>query len=81
MLRFRWELTVLKIVTAAFEIPVYLVSPATWNARRALIVSKGYVKATAVTPAPAPAMNLSVCLGSPNFDKYWKIKIAEWKFW
>lgn len=42
--------------------PVYLCSPVTWNANRARIVSNGYVRKTADTPAAAPATNLSACL-------------------
>lgn len=64
----RETLTSLKILTAVWTIPVYLCSPVTWNANRALIVSNGYVKVTAVRPAPAPATNLSAC---------WII----WMFW
>ena len=54
--------TLENIDVAVCTIPVYLCSPETWNASRARIVSKGYVNATAVTPAPAPATNLSQCL-------------------
>ncbi len=42
--------------------PVYLCSPVTWNASRARMVSNGYVKNTALTPAAAQAKNLSECL-------------------
>lgn len=58
------------MVTPAFMIPVYLVSPVTWKANLALMVSKGYVNATAVRPAPAPAKNLSACFGRPILLRY-----------
>lgn len=52
-------LTSLKIDTAVCFIPLYTCSPVTWKARRALMVSKGYVRETAVTPAQEPANSLA----------------------
>ena len=61
-----------KIVVAAWMIPVYLCSPVIWKAKRARIVSSGYVSVTAVNPAPAPAKNLSACLMKGVGPKYFK---------
>lgn len=46
---------------AACTIPLYICSPVTWNASLALIVSRGYVIVTAVTPADEPAINFPMC--------------------
>lgn len=53
---------------AACTIPLYICSPVTWNANRALIVSKGYVRVTAVTPADDPATNFPICELLPRID-------------
>lgn len=53
------NITFLNIDDAVCIIPKYICSPVTWNANLALIISNGYVIATAVTPEAEPAKNLS----------------------
>lgn len=58
---------------AACIIPLYMCSPVTWNANRALIVSRGYVNVTAVTPADEPATNF------PTYELLPKKDPDSWK--
>lgn len=60
--------TSLNILNAVWTIPLYTCSPVTWNAKRARMVSRGYVSVTAVTPAPEPAKNLPMCELLPNSE-------------
>lgn len=69
----QWQSTFWTIDLAACIIPLYTCSPVTWNASRALIVSRGYVRVTAVTPADEPATNFPASDPVPKMDPIsWK---------
>jgi len=59
---------------AVCTIQLYTCSPVIWKASRALIVSRGYVRVTAVTPADEPATNFPISKSLPIIDpNSWKL--------